>query len=65
MSVYNVQRYDFSDIIDDDNRKLILIIYDIVDNKRRLAMVKLLESYAGECRSLPLRLYLQTECTAR
>lgn len=45
MSVYNVQRYDFSDIIDDDNRKLVLIIYDIVDNKRRLAMVKLLESY--------------------
>ena len=45
MSVYSVQRYDFSDIIDDDNRKLVLIIYDIIDNKRRLAMVKLLESY--------------------
>lgn len=45
MSVYSVQRYDFSDIIDDDNKKLVLIIYDIIDNKRRLAMVKLLEAY--------------------
>lgn len=40
-----IQKYDFSDIIEDANKKLVLIIYDIIDNKRRLKMVKLLESY--------------------
>ena len=39
------ERYNFSDIIEGNNKKLVLIIYDIVDDKRRLAMVKLLESY--------------------
>ena len=39
MSLINIERYDFTD------KKLVLIIYDIIDNKRRTKMVKLLESY--------------------
>ncbi|MDD4377299.1 MAG: CRISPR-associated endonuclease Cas2 [Eubacteriales bacterium] len=39
------KKYNFSDIIEDPNKKLILIIYDIVDNKRRTELVKLLEGY--------------------
>lgn len=45
MSLINIERYDFTDIIEDADKKLILIIYDIIDNKRRIKMVKLLESY--------------------
>ena len=33
--VSNLQKYDFADIIEDPEKKLILIIYDIIDNKRR------------------------------
>lgn len=40
-----IKRYDFSMIIEDPHKKLVLIIYDIIDNKRRLNMVKLLEAY--------------------
>jgi len=43
----SVRKYDFSDIIEDKNKKLVLIIYDIIDNKRRNQMVKLLESYGN------------------
>lgn len=42
-----IQRYDFSTIIEDANKKLVLIIYDIIDTKRRNNMVKLLESYGN------------------
>lgn len=45
MSLINIERYDFTDIIEDADKKLSLIIYDIIDNKRRTKMVKLLESY--------------------
>ena len=45
MSFINIERYDFTDIIEDADKKLVLIIYDIIDNKRRTKMVKLLESY--------------------
>jgi CRISPR-associated endoribonuclease cas2 len=45
MSLINIERYDFTDIIEDADKKLVLIIYDIIDNKRRTKMVKLLESY--------------------
>lgn len=31
---------------DDDSRLIVLIIYDIVDNKRRTSMVKCLSRYA-------------------
>lgn len=47
MEKINLQKYDFQDIIEDPQKKLILIIYDIVDNKRRLNMVKLLEAYGN------------------
>lgn len=43
----NIQIYDFSSIIEDSNKKLVLIIYDIIDNKTRNKMVKLLESYGN------------------
>lgn len=43
----NIQIYDFSFIIEDSNKKLVLIIYDIIDNKTRNKMVKLLESYGN------------------
>ncbi len=45
MDLIYIERYDFTDIIEDADKKLILIIYDIIDNKRRTKMVKLLESY--------------------
>lgn len=45
MSLINIERYDFTDIIEAADKKLVLIIYDIIDNKRRTKMVKLLESY--------------------
>lgn len=32
-------------MIEDKNKKLVLVIYDIIDNKRRSKMVKLLEGY--------------------
>ena len=41
----NVEKYDFTDLREDADKKLVLIIYDIIDNKRRSKMVKLLESY--------------------
>lgn len=41
----NVEKYDFTDLIEDADKKLVLIIYDIIDNKRRSKTVKLLESY--------------------
>ena len=31
----------------DDNRYIVLIIYDITDNKRRLSMVRCLEQFEG------------------
>lgn len=34
-----------SEEIYNENKKLILVIYDIVDNKRRRKMVKFLEKY--------------------
>lgn len=40
-----ISRYDFSELIEDPAKKLVLIIYDIIDNKRRTKMVKMLESY--------------------
>ena len=40
MSLINTEHYDFTDIIEDADKKLILIIYDIIDNKRRTKMVK-------------------------
>lgn len=43
----NIVKYDFSELIEDRNKKLVLVIYDIVDNKRRMKMVKLLESYGS------------------
>lgn len=43
----NIQIYDFSSIIEDSNKKLVLIIYDIINNKTRNKMVKLLESYGN------------------
>lgn len=45
MEKETVKKYDFSSIIEDKNKKLVLIIYDISDDKRRLNIVKLLESY--------------------
>ncbi|WLD76277.1 CRISPR-associated endonuclease Cas2 [Mogibacterium neglectum] len=45
MALIYIERYDFTDIIEDADKKLVLIIYDIIDNKRRTKMVKLLESY--------------------
>ena len=47
MGTAEIERYDFSAIIEDGNKKLVLIIYDIVDNRRRGKMVKLLESYGN------------------
>ena len=41
----NVEKYDFTDLIEDADKKLVLIIYDIIDNKRRSKTVKLLEGY--------------------
>lgn len=38
-------RYDFHEIIEDSSKKLVLVIYDIIDNRRRTKMVQLLESY--------------------
>lgn len=40
-----INKYDFSNIIEDPKKRLVLIIYDIIDTKRRNKMVKLLESY--------------------
>lgn len=37
--------YNFSDIIECPNKKLVLIIYDIIDNKTRQNVVKFLEGY--------------------
>ena len=45
MALIYIERYDFTDIIEDADKKVVLIIYDIIDNKRRTKMVKLLESY--------------------
>lgn len=41
----NVESYDFASIIEDRDKRLVLIIYDIINNKTRSKMVKLLESY--------------------
>ena len=43
----NIQIYDFSSIIEDSSKKLVLIIYDIIETKTRNKMVKLLESYGN------------------
>lgn len=40
-----IKKYDFSGIIVNSGKKLVLVIYDIADNKRRNAIVKLLEGY--------------------
>ena len=47
MKRIEVQKYDFSQIIEDPHKKLVLIIYDIIDNKRRNKMVKHLESFGN------------------
>lgn len=39
------KKYDFSDIIENSDKKLVLVIYDIIDNRRRNEIVKLLEGY--------------------
>lgn len=41
----NIETYDFASIIEDRDKRLVLIIYDIMENKTRAKMVKLLESY--------------------
>lgn len=41
----SVSKYDFSNIVEDPTKRLVLVIYDMIDNKRRLKMVKLLEGY--------------------
>lgn len=45
MKKVEIEQYDFTSIIENSDKKLILVIYDIIDNKRRNKMVKLLESY--------------------
>lgn len=46
MKDFEFENYFFEEEVDDNkNKKLILIIYDIVCNKRRTKFVKLLESY--------------------
>mgnify|MGYP003282023230 CR=1 FL=1 len=47
MERIEVQKYDFSQIIEDPQKKLVLIIYDITDNKRRNRMVKHLEAFGN------------------
>ena len=47
MEKIEIQKYDFSQVIEDPNKKLVLIIYDIIDNKRRSKMVKHLESFGN------------------
>ncbi len=47
MERIDIQKYDFSQIIEDPNKKLVLIIYDIIDNKRRNKMVKHLEAFGN------------------
>ncbi len=57
----NIQRYDFSNIIEDPNKKLVLIIYDIIDNKNRNKMVKLLESYGTRVQKSAFEALLSAE----
>ena len=45
MKKVEIEQYDFTSIIENSDKKLILVIYDIIDNKRLNKMVKLLESY--------------------
>lgn len=45
MNDISVSKYDFDNIIEDPDKRLVLVIYDIVDNKRRNGMVKVLEGY--------------------
>ena len=47
MEKIELRKYDFSTVIEDPQKKLVLIIYDIIDNKRRTRMVKHLESYGS------------------
>ena len=47
MKSIEVRKYDFSQVIEDPQKKLVLIIYDIIDNKRRNKMVKHLESFGN------------------
>ena len=36
MSLINIERYDFTDIIEDADKKLILIIYEIIDGVKKV-----------------------------
>lgn len=45
MNNVTVSKYDFADIIEDPEKRLVLVIYDIINNKRRTKLVKLLEGY--------------------
>ena len=45
MNDITISKYDFSNIIEDPNKRLVLVIYDIINNKRRTKMVKILERY--------------------
>lgn len=47
MDSIKIRKYDFSQVIEDPQKKLVLIIYDIIDNKRRNKMVKHLESFGN------------------
>ena len=47
MKSIEVRKYDFSQVIEDPQKKLVLIIYDIIDNKRRNKMAKHLESFGN------------------
>lgn len=47
MNQIEIRKYDFSQVIEDPQKKLVLIIYDIIDNKRRNKMVKHLESFGN------------------
>ena len=39
----------------EDDKQFVLIIYDIVDNKKRIKFSKMLEGYGKRCRNLLLR----------
>ena len=45
----------------DYNKQLVLIIYDIIDNKTRIKFSKLMEGYGNRIKNLLLRLNLQKD----
>lgn len=60
MEKVNIEQYDFSAVIENSKKKLVLIIYDIVDNKRRGRLVKLLESYGNRVQKSAFETLLTT-----